>query len=59
MLLVHVYVADKYITYGLGSVLQEREDMVNEVKLKALTAYECELCGSAYADLETAERCEQ
>ena len=33
--------------------------MVNEVKLKGLTAYECELCESAYADVETAERCEQ
>ncbi len=33
--------------------------MVDEVKLKGLTAYGCELCGSAYADLETAERCEQ
>ena len=33
--------------------------MVNEVTFKGLTAYECELCGSPYADLETAERCEQ
>jgi hypothetical protein len=33
--------------------------MVNEVEKKGLTAYVCELCGSKYGDLETAERCEQ
>ena len=33
--------------------------MVNEVRSKGETVYECELCGFGYGDLETAERCEQ
>jgi len=33
--------------------------MVNEVMWRGKTVYECELCGSAYEDLATAERCEQ
>jgi hypothetical protein len=33
--------------------------MVNEVKWKGRAILECELCGSGYGDLETAERCEQ
>ena len=33
--------------------------MVNEGRWRGRTVFECQLCGSAYADLETAERCEQ
>jgi len=33
--------------------------MANEARWKARTLYECEICGFGYADLETAERCEQ
>ena len=33
--------------------------MVNEVEKRGLTVYVCELCGSRYGDLETAERCER
>ena len=33
--------------------------MVHEVEKSKLTLFACELCGSAYKDLETAERCEQ
>jgi len=33
--------------------------MVNEAKWRGRTVFECELCGSSYGDLETAERCEQ
>jgi len=33
--------------------------MVNEVEKRGLTVYVCELCGSAFGDLETAERCER
>jgi hypothetical protein len=33
--------------------------MVNEARWKGKTVYECEICGSGYLDLETAERCEQ
>jgi hypothetical protein len=35
------------------------EKMVNELRWKGQTVYECELCGFGYGDLETAERCEQ
>ena len=33
--------------------------MVNEARWKGKTIYECELCEFGYADLETAENCEQ
>jgi hypothetical protein len=33
--------------------------MVNEARWKGQRIYECELCGFGYADLETAEKCEQ
>jgi len=33
--------------------------MVNEVKWRGRTIYVCETCGFGYAELETAERCEQ
>jgi hypothetical protein len=33
--------------------------MVNEVSHKGRIIYACEVCGFGYADLETAERCEQ
>jgi len=33
--------------------------MVNEARWSGGTVFECELCGSGYGDLETAERCEQ
>jgi hypothetical protein len=33
--------------------------MVNEVEKRGLMVYVCELCGSTYRDLETAERCER
>jgi hypothetical protein len=33
--------------------------MVNEVRWMGQRIYECEICGFAYTDLETAERCEQ
>jgi len=33
--------------------------MVDEMKKGGKTIYLCELCGFGYADLETAERCEE
>jgi hypothetical protein len=33
--------------------------MVNELRWKGRTIFECELCGFGYGGLETAERCEQ
>ena len=33
--------------------------MVNESKLKGRIIFECELCGSSFEQLETAELCEQ
>jgi hypothetical protein len=33
--------------------------MVSEAKWRERTIFQCELCGDSYADLETAERCEQ
>jgi hypothetical protein len=33
--------------------------MVNEVIWRGQTIYKCEICGSDYLQLETAERCEQ
>lgn len=33
--------------------------MVNEYRWRQQPAFECELCGASYAQLEDAERCEQ
>jgi hypothetical protein len=33
--------------------------MVNELRWKGRIIMECELCGSGYGDIDTAERCEQ
>ena len=33
--------------------------MVNELIKKGLAVYQCELCGFGYADIDTAERCEE
>jgi hypothetical protein len=33
--------------------------MVNEVRWRGQTIYECEICGFGYLELETAEHCEQ
>jgi len=33
--------------------------MVNEVRWRGQTIYECEICGFGYLELEIAEHCEQ
>jgi hypothetical protein len=35
------------------------EHVVNEFKRKEQIVFACELCGSAYGNIELAERCEQ